>query len=202
VPRPRRGAGKTLEYLLRAYARLTVTSGRRDRASLSLSALCDHPRHYRATPGAVATSRHCWDVRGQDVAATTAVPRVAPASSTLEPLSRDYAGSDHDARPAAAPSPSLSTPCGRPCHCRATPRTATTTPTLLSTRGRDAVTPATIPRTGHCQRPPRALSEPLRSTTTPLPSKSLLFGHRTRHDATTRPRFARTAINSTTLFAI
>jgi hypothetical protein len=109
-----------------------VTSGRRDRASPSLSALCGHPRHCRATPGAVATSRRCWDVRGQDVAATTAVLRVAPASGTLEPPSRDYAGS---AKPAAAPSPSLSTPCGRPCHCRATPRTATTTPTLLSMRG-------------------------------------------------------------------
>jgi hypothetical protein len=179
-----------------------VTSGRRDRASPSLSALCDHPRHCRATPGAAATSRRCWDVRGQDVAATTAVPRVAPASGTLEPLSRDYAGSDHDARPAAAPSPSLSTPCGRPCHCRATPCTATTTPTLLSTRGQDAVTPATVPRMGHCQRPPRALSEPLRSTTTPLLSKPLLFGHRTRHDAATRAIFARTAINSTALFAI
>jgi hypothetical protein len=179
-----------------------VTSGRRDRASPSLSALCGHPRHCSTTPGAVATSRRCWDVRGQDVVATTAVPRVAPASGTLEPLSRDYAGSNHDARPAAAPSLSLSAPYGHPCHRRATPRTATTTPTLLSTRGRDAVTPATVPRTGYCQRPPRALSEPLRSTTTPLPSKPLLFGHRTRHDAATGARFARTAINSTAMFAI
>jgi hypothetical protein len=179
-----------------------VTSGRWDWASLSLSALCGHPRHCRTTPGDVATSRRCWDVRGQDVAATTAVPCVAPASGTLEPLSRDYAGSNHDARPAAAPSPSLSTPCGHPCHCHVAPRTATTIPMLLSTRGRDAFTPATIPRTGHCQRPPRALSEPLRSTTTPLPSKPLLFGHRTRHDAATGARFARTAINSTALFAI
>jgi hypothetical protein len=179
-----------------------VTSGRRDRASPSLSALCGHPRHCLTTPGVVVTSRRCWDVWGQDVAATTAVPRVAPASGTLEPLSHDYAGSNHDARPAAAPSPSLSTPCGRPYHCRATPRTATTTPTLLGTRGRDVVTPATIPHTGHYQRPPRALSEQLRSTTTPLPSKPLLFGHKTRHDAATGARFARTAINSTALFAI
>jgi hypothetical protein len=119
-----------------------VTSGRWDWASLSLSALCGHPRHCRTTPGDVATSRRCWDVRGQDVAATTAVPCVAPASGTLEPLSRDYAGSNHDARPAAAPSSSLSTPCGRPCHFCATPRTATTIPTLLSTWGRDAFTPA------------------------------------------------------------
>jgi hypothetical protein len=70
--------------------------------------------------GRCGDTRRCWDVQGQDVAATTTVPRVAPASGTLEPLSRDYAGSNHDARPAAAPSPSLSTPCGRPCHCRAT----------------------------------------------------------------------------------
>jgi hypothetical protein len=111
-----------------------VTSGRRDQASPSLSALCGHPRHCSTTPGAVATSRRCWDVRGQDVTATTAVPRVAPASGTLEPLSRDYAGSKHDTRPAAAPSPSLSAPYDHPCHRRATPRTATTTPTLLSTR--------------------------------------------------------------------
>jgi hypothetical protein len=180
----------------------TVTSGRRDRSSPSLSALCGHPRHCCTTPGAVATSRRCWDVHVQDVAATAAVPRVALVDGALEPLSRDYAGSNHDARPAAAPSPSLSTPCSHPCHCRATPRAATTTPTLLGTRGRDAVTPVTAPRTGRCQRPPRARSKPLRSTTTPLPSKSLLFGHRTRHDAATGARFARTAINSMALFAI
>jgi hypothetical protein len=93
-----------------------VTSGQRDRASPSLSALCGHPRHCSTTPGAVATSQCCWDVRGQDVATTTAVPRVAPASGTLEPLSRDYAGSNHDARPATAPSPSLSAPYGHPWH--------------------------------------------------------------------------------------
>jgi hypothetical protein len=179
-----------------------VTSGRRDQASPSLSALCGHPCHYRATSGAVATPRRCWDIRGQDVAATAAVPRVALVNGTLEPLSRDYAGSNHDARPAVAPSLTLSTPCGHPRHCRATPCTATTAPTLLSTRGRDAATPATAPHTGHCQWPPRARSKPLRSTTTPLPSKPLLFGHRTRHDAATGGRFARTAINSTTLFAI
>jgi hypothetical protein len=178
-----------------------VTSGRRDRAFPSLSALCGHPRHCCTTLGTVATPRRCWVVRGQDVAATAAVPRASLINDTLEPLSRDYAGSNHDARPAAAPSPSLSTLCGRPCHCRATPRTATTTPTLLSTRGRDAVTPATAPRTGHCQRLPRARTKPRRSTTTPLPSKSLLFGHRTRHDAATGARFARTAISSTALFA-
>jgi hypothetical protein len=179
-----------------------VTSGRWNQASPSQSALRGHPRYCSATPGAVATSRRCWDVQEQDVTATAAVPRTALVNGTLEPLSRDYAGSNHDARPAAAPSPSLLTPCGRPCHCRATPFTAATIPMLLSTRGRDTVTPATIPRTDHCQRPPRARSKPLRSTTTPLPSKPLLFGHRMYHDAASGARFVRTAINSTALFAI
>jgi hypothetical protein len=121
------------------------------------------------------------------------------AGKTLEYLLRAYAGSNRNVRPAATQSLSLSTPCGRPCHYRATSCTA---PTLLSTQGRDAVTPATVPHTGHCQRPPRALSELLRSTTTPLPSKPLLFGHRTRHDAATGARFVRAATNLTTLFAI
>jgi hypothetical protein len=53
-----------------------VTSGRRDRSSPSMSALCGHPRHCRTTPGAVATSRRCWDVRGQDIATTATVPRM------------------------------------------------------------------------------------------------------------------------------
>jgi hypothetical protein len=179
-----------------------ATSSQRDRSSPSPSALCGHPCHCCTTPGAVATLQRYWNVRGQDVAATATVPRAVLVNGTLEPLSRDYTGSNHDARPAAAPSPSLSTPCGHPCHCRVTPRTATTTPTLLSTWGRDAVTPATAPRMDHCQRLPRARSKPLRPTTMPLPSKPLLFGHRTRHDAATRARFARTTINSTTLFAI
>jgi hypothetical protein len=34
----------------------TVTSGRRERSSPSLSALCDHPRHCSATPGTATTS--------------------------------------------------------------------------------------------------------------------------------------------------
>jgi hypothetical protein len=52
-----------------------VTSGRRDRASPSLSALCGHPHHCRTTLGAVATSRRCWDVRGQDTTTMATVPR-------------------------------------------------------------------------------------------------------------------------------
>jgi hypothetical protein len=48
---------------------------------------------------------------------------------------------------------------------------------------------------------PNPPSKPLRSTITPLPSKPLLFGHRTRHDAATGTRFARMAINSMALYA-
>jgi hypothetical protein len=55
-----------------------VTSGRRDRSSPSVSALCGHPRHCRTTPDTVATSQRCWDVRGQDIAATATVPRTGP----------------------------------------------------------------------------------------------------------------------------
>jgi hypothetical protein len=52
-----------------------VTSGRRDRASPSLSALCGHPCHSHTTPDAVATSRRCRDEQGQDVATTATAPR-------------------------------------------------------------------------------------------------------------------------------
>jgi hypothetical protein len=75
------------------------------------------------------------------------------------------------------PSPSLSVLCGYPRLYSAMPHTATTTPTLLGTRGRDAATPATAPRTDHRQRLPRARLETPRSTTAPPPSKSPLFRH-------------------------
>jgi hypothetical protein len=61
-----------------------VTSGRWDRASPSLSALCGHPRHRRTTTGAVATSRRYWDMRGQDIATTATVPRTGFPSTALE----------------------------------------------------------------------------------------------------------------------
>jgi hypothetical protein len=123
---------------------------------------------------------------------------------TLEPSSRDSAGSNRDVRPAGAPSPSLSILCGHPRPCCATPSTATTTPLLLSTRGRDAATPAITPRTDRRQRLPRARLEMLRSTTTPPPSRSPLFKHRAHHDAVTGARFASTIVNSnsTALYAI
>jgi hypothetical protein len=68
---------------------------------------------------------------------------------------------------------------GHPRPCSATSRTTTTTPTLLGTRGRDAATPATVPRTDQRLRLPRAHLETPRSTTTPSPSKPpcLSTGH-------------------------
>jgi hypothetical protein len=59
-----------------------VTSGRRDRSSPSLSALCGHSRHCSTTPSVVATSQRCWDVRGQDIATTATVPRTGFPSTT------------------------------------------------------------------------------------------------------------------------
>jgi hypothetical protein len=91
---------------------------------------------------------------------------------------------------------------GHPRPCSATPSTATTTPALLSTRGRDAATPATVPRTDHCQRLPRARLKTPRPTTTPSPSKPPLFKYRTRRDDKTGARTARTTVSSAALYAI
>jgi hypothetical protein len=124
------------------------------------------------------------------------------AGRTLEPSSRYSAGSNCDVRPVGAPSPSLSVLCGHPRPRSATSCTATTTPTLLGTRGRDAATPATVPRTNHRRQLPRARMETPRSTTTPPPSKSPLFRHTTRRDTVIGARFARTTVNSPTLYAI
>jgi hypothetical protein len=121
---------------------------------------------------------------------------------TLEPFPRESAGSNHDARPAGAPSPPLLVLCGRPRPCSATPGTATTTPALLGTRGRDAATPATIPRTDHRQQLPRARLKTPQPTTTPSPSKPPLFKYRTRHDDKTAARTVRTTANSAALHVI
>jgi hypothetical protein len=113
----------------------------------------------------------------------------------------------------AAPSnPSLMTLRGQPMTsgrrerhprpCGATPSTATTTPALLSTRGRDAATPATVPRTDHRQRLLRARLRMPRPTTTPSPSKPPMFKYGTRHDDKIGARTARTAANSPALHAI
>jgi hypothetical protein len=119
-----------------------------------------------------------------------------------KPFPRESARSSHDVRPAGAPSPPLLVLCGRPCACSTTPGTATTTPALLGTRGRDAATLATVPRTDHRQRLPRARLKTPRPTTTPSPSKPPLFEYRTRHDDKTVARTARTAANSAVLHAI
>jgi hypothetical protein len=89
-----------------------------------------------------------------------------------------------------------------PRPCSATPGTATTTPALLGTRGRDATTPATLPRTDHRQRLPRARLRTPRPTATPSPSKPPLFKYGTRHDDKTGARAARTATNSLALHTI
>jgi hypothetical protein len=67
-----------------------VMSGRWDQSSPSLSTLCDHPRHWCTTPDTVATSRRCWDARGQDVATMTTVPRTDPRQRhpRIDPLRR------------------------------------------------------------------------------------------------------------------
>jgi hypothetical protein len=146
----------------------------------------------------VSAPRHC---AAHSRTANAPRPRRG-ASCTLEPLSHDSAGSNRDVRLAGAPSPSLSVLRGHPRPCSATPGTATTTPALLSTRGRDAATPAVVPRTDHRQRLPRARLRTPRSTTTPSPSKPPLFKYRTRRDDMTGPRTARTTANSPAMYAI
>jgi hypothetical protein len=62
-----------------------VTSGRRERSSPSLSALCGYPRHCSATPALRRHTRRCWSARGRDVAMPTTVPRTdPPVDGTLE----------------------------------------------------------------------------------------------------------------------
>jgi hypothetical protein len=146
----------------------------------------------------VLAPRHC---AAHSRTANMSRPRRG-AGCTLEPFSRDSIGSNRDVRPAGAPSPSLSVLCGHPRPCSATPGTATTTPALLGTRGRDAATPATVPRTDHRQWLPRARVETPQSTTTPSPSNPPLFKYKARHDAKTRVRFARTTADSPALYAI
>jgi hypothetical protein len=99
-------------------------------------------------------------------------------------------------------SPLLSALCGHPRHCDATPGTVTTSPTLLKHTGTERrhdrhCTSYDLPLTPPSNRPAGGD----RTASTPLPSKSLLYGHRTRHDAPTGARFARTAVNSAALLA-
>jgi hypothetical protein len=62
-----------------------------------------------------------------------------------------------------------------PRPCSTTPGTATTTPVLLSERGRDTATSATVHCTDCRQQLPRARLRTPRPTTTPSPSKPPLF---------------------------
>jgi hypothetical protein len=100
--------------------------------------------------------------------------------------------------------PSPSALCGHPRHCSITPGDVVTSPTLLKCRGTGRhharhcasydlpLTPSSIrPADGGGRQPLRL-----------LPSKSLLYVHRTRHDASTGARFVRMVIYSATLLAI
>jgi hypothetical protein len=123
---------------------------------------------------------------------------VAPSNLSLVNLQ----GQTITSGQAGAPSPPLLVLCGRPRPCSATPGTATTTPALLSTRGRDAAMPAAVPCTDHRQRLPRARLRTSRPTTTPPPSKPPLFKYWTRRDDKTGARIARTTVSSAALYAI
>jgi hypothetical protein len=142
-----------------------------------------------------------WHCAAHSRTANTPRPRRG-AGCTLEPFPRESTGSNHDVRPAGAQSPPLLVLCGRPRPCRTTPSTATTTPALLGTQGRDTATPATVPRTDHRQRLPRARLRTPQLTTMPSPSKLPLFKYGTRHDEKTRARTAMTTTNSAALHAI
>jgi hypothetical protein len=101
-------------------------------------------------------------------------------------------------------SPSLSTLCSHPRHCRTMPDTVATSQRCWDVRGQDIATTATVPHTGPRQRhprtpPPTAAGQP---TATPPPSKPLLYGHRTHHDTSTGAGFTRTAVSSPALLAI
>jgi hypothetical protein len=140
------------------------------------------PRRCSANSLGEAHPRHCRELCGMACVSPAALccplpygQRAAPskgAGCILESFPRESAGSNHDVRPAGAPSPPLLVLCGRPRACCATPGTAATTPALLNTRVRDATTLATIPRTEHRQRLPRARLKMPRPTTTPSPSKT------------------------------
>jgi hypothetical protein len=101
-------------------------------------------------------------------------------------------------------SPSLSALYGHPCHCNITLGAVTTSPTLLErarTGHRHACHCASygLPLTAPSSRPTGGgRTANLYAT----PSKPPLYGHRTRHDAPTGARFARTVVNSVALFVM
>jgi hypothetical protein len=170
------------------------------------------PRRCSANSLGETHPRHCGGLCNMASVSSVALCRPLPyeytphprrgAGCTLESFPRESAGSNHDVRSAGAPSPPLLVLCGCPRPRSATPGTATTTPMLLSTRGRDAATSATVPCMDHRQRLPRARLKTPQPTTTPSPSKLLLYKYGTRHDDKTGARTARTAANSAALHAI
>jgi hypothetical protein len=96
MPCPRRGPtapSNAFSVLKQGHA---VTSGRRDRSSPLLSALCNHPRHCSTTLDTVVTSRRRWDARGQDVAnsdhcAAYGPPSIAPSNQPTTAASQPTA---------------------------------------------------------------------------------------------------------------
>jgi hypothetical protein len=180
-----------------AITRLGITPRRCSANSLGET----HPRHCRELCSMAGVSS-VKTVPPTPVRPTRRALEGGGDGCTLEPFPRESAGSNHDVRPAGAPSPPLLVLCGRPRPCSTTPGTVTTTPALLGTRGWDAATPATVPRTDHHQRLPRARLKMPRPTATPSPSKLPLFKYRTRHDDKTEARTARTTANSVALHAI
>jgi hypothetical protein len=72
------------------------------------------------------------------------------------------------------------------------------------TRRQDTATPAVVRPTASRQRHPRVSMQTATDRASPTlpPSKLLLDGYRARHDVPPEARFARTAVYSTTLYAI
>jgi hypothetical protein len=162
----------------------------------------DHPHRCAAWPA--TTPRHCaTHSRTADVPhprKRTTEPSKGRRTTTPRPPGttprRQASGGGHlrRHRPRAT-IPAIATP-SRPLHQN--PRHCG------SVRRQYTAMPATVPCTASRQRHPRVLMRTAikQATSTPPPSKPLLDAHRTRNDAPTEARFARTSVYSTTLYAI
>jgi hypothetical protein len=136
--------------------------------------------------------------------ANTPSPRTG-AGSNLECLFRDYTGPCRDVRSAGSVIPVAVSPVCPPPPLRHHTGHYDDIPGAVVVHG-DKTSPR--PPLCHLRAPvdntlevgPRTAAG--RSTTTSPPSKPLLCGHRTRHDATTGTRFARTVVNSTALLTM
>jgi hypothetical protein len=139
----------------------------------------------------------------------------SPRRGAVEPSKGDeylfyvYTGLHRDVRPAGAVFSVAVKPCAaipasaaslqrHSGHCSDIPDA------VKDAQGRDVAKPTTVLRTASCQRHPRdsARAAAGRATSTPPPSKPLLYGHRTRHDASPEAGFARTAIYSMALYTM